>query len=259
MTETHRNPALRTGTGRPFPRQVALVTGGSRGLGRALAELLLDRGWHVVVDGRDGRTLASAAQALAPRDHPSDQLSGQLTVIAGDVADPAHRDQLTGAVTALGRLDLLVNNASTLGQTPLPRLADASLDELRLVFAVNTVAPLALIQLLLPLLRRSAGRIVNLSSDAAVEPYPGWGGYGSAKAALDHLSAVLAVEEPAVRVYAIDPGDMATDLHRAAAPEQDLDALPAPRSVAPLVLALATSDLPSGRYPADRLAAGSRA
>jgi NAD(P)-dependent dehydrogenase (short-subunit alcohol dehydrogenase family) len=248
------------------PRPVALITGGSRGLGRSLAVRLVAGGWHVVVDGRDAAVLASAARDLRPSSPTAGHVTataghvtptaGDVTAIAGDVADPAHRDRLAQEVGRLGRLDLLVNNASTLGPTPLPPLAELPLPALRQVVEVNTVAPLALIQLMLPLLRRSAGRILDVSSDAAVEAYPGWGAYGCAKAALDRLGAVLAVEEPALRVYSVDPGDMATDLHRQAAPDEDLSGLPSPDAVAPVVLRLATGDLPSGRYTAGQLQTG---
>jgi NAD(P)-dependent dehydrogenase (short-subunit alcohol dehydrogenase family) len=233
------------------PGRVALVTGGSRGLGRALVERLVGDGWLVVTDGRDAAVLATATAGLLPRDH--------VTAIAGDVAEPAHREQLARAVARSGRLDLLVNNAGALGPTPLRALADTSLQDLRHLLAVNLEAPLGLIQSVLPLLRRSAGRVINVSSDAAVQAYPGWGGYGSTKAALDQLSAVLAAEEPAVRVYAVDPGDMATDMHRAAAPDDDLSELPPPQDVVPRLLALITADLPSGRYTARQLAPGAPA
>lgn len=225
--------------------RVALVTGGSRGLGRALAAGLLEQGWEVVIDGRDGTTLAAAVRDLGARQ--------RLVAVPGDVSEPRHREELLREVMARGRLDLLVNNASELGPTPLPTLAEVPLSAVERVFTVNLLAPLALIQLTLPLLRQSAGRVVNVSSDAAVEAYPGWGAYAAAKAALDHLSAVLAAEEPAVRVYAVDPGDMATDLHRTAVPDQNLDDLPAPASVVPSLLRLIEGELASGRYRAGHL------
>jgi NAD(P)-dependent dehydrogenase (short-subunit alcohol dehydrogenase family) len=215
----------------------ALVTGASRGLGLALATTLARRGWHVVADARDAGRLT---EALA--DFPD------ITTIPGDVTDLTHRERLTEATK--DGLDLLVNNASTLGPSPQPRLADYPPDELERVYAVNTFAPLALIQLLLPQLRKSRGRIVNVSSDAAVEPYVGWGGYGSAKAALDQLTAILAAEEPDVRVYACDPGDMNTDLHQQAFPGEDISDRPSPESVVPALLKLIEGSLPSGRYQA---------
>ncbi|MGY1635632.1 SDR family NAD(P)-dependent oxidoreductase [Geodermatophilus sp. SYSU D00742] len=214
----------------------ALVTGASRGLGAALTEALSRRGWRLVVDGRDPDRLAATVAAL-PR-------PGLVTAVAGDVADPAHRAALAAAVP--GRLDLLVNNASDLGPTPMPRLADLPPAALERVLAVNTVAPLALLQAVLPALERAGGRVLDISSDAAVEAYPGWGGYGASKAALDQLTAVLAVEHPHLRLYAVDPGDMATDMHRAADP--DATGLPAPESVVPALLRLVDGDLPSGRY-----------
>ncbi|MGY1820727.1 SDR family NAD(P)-dependent oxidoreductase [Geodermatophilus sp. SYSU D00079] len=221
----------------------ALVTGASRGLGAALTEALNRRGWRLVVDARDPRRLATTVAALPRPD--------LVTAIAGDVTDPGHRAALAAAVP--GRLDLLVNNASDLGPTPLPRLADLPPAALERVLAVNTVAPLALLQAVLPALERAGGRVLDISSDAAVEAYEGWGGYGASKAALDQLTAVLAVEHPGLRLYAVDPGDMATDMHRAADP--DATGLPDPGSVVPALLALVDGDLPSGRYRAAELAA----
>lgn len=218
----------------------ALVTGASRGLGLALATELNRRGWRLVVDARDATRLAAAVAHLP---HPQ-----HVTAIDGDVADPAHRTALAEAVGA--RLDLLVNNASDLGPTPLPHLTDLLPAELERVLAVNTVAPLALVQAVLPALRSARGRILNISSDAAIEAYEGWGGYGASKAALDHLTAVLAVEHPELRAYAVDPGDMATDMQRAAAPDDDPDGLTSPEAVVPALLALVDGPLSSGRYRA---------
>ncbi|GAA3182404.1 SDR family oxidoreductase [Blastococcus jejuensis] len=218
----------------------ALVTGASKGLGRALATALNGRGWRLVVDARDPAGLAAAVAALPRPD--------LVTAIPGDVADPAHRRSLADASGP--RLDLLVANASTLGPSPLPRLADLPPAEFERVLATNTVAPLALVQLLLPALRAGGGRIVTVSSDAAVEAYEGWGGYGASKAALDQLTAVLAVEEPGLRVFAVDPGDMRTDMHQAAFPGEDISDRPAPETVVPGLLALVDGDLPSGRYRA---------
>jgi NAD(P)-dependent dehydrogenase (short-subunit alcohol dehydrogenase family) len=230
------------------PRRVALVTGASRGLGRALAAELVRRGWHVVVDARDAARLASAVDEF--------QAPNAVTAVAGDVSDPAHRRELADAVDKAGGLDLLVNNASVLGPSPQPRLADYPLDVLEQVYAVNTIAPVALLQLVLPQLEERGGRIVDVSSDAAVEAYGGWGGYGSAKAALDQLTAVLAVEHPTLRVYALDPGDMATDLQQQAFPGEDVSDRAAPESVVPAVMKLVDGDRPSGRYRAADLAAG---
>jgi len=233
------------------PAPLALVTGASRGLGLALTAALVGRGWRVVVDARDGARLAQAVATLpAPYD---------VVAVPGDVADPGHRHALARAVAdAGGTLDLLVNNASVLGPSPQPRLADYPLDVLERVYAVNTIAPLALVQLLLPALARSTrpGVLVDVSSDAAVEAYEGWGGYGSSKAALDRLTAVLAVEHPDLRVHALDPGDMATDLHQQAFPGEDISDRAAPESVVPALLRLVEDHLPSGRYRASDLLDG---
>jgi NAD(P)-dependent dehydrogenase (short-subunit alcohol dehydrogenase family) len=218
--------------------RTALVTGASRGLGFALANTLSHQGWRLVVDGRDAARLTAAVAQLSH--------SQLVTAIAGDVAQPAHRAALAAAVGE--RLDLLVNNASDLGPTPLPRLTDLDPAHLERLLAVNAIAPLALVQAALPALLGARGRIVNLSSDAAVEAYEGWGGYGASKAALDQLTAVLALEHPGLRAYAVDPGDMATDMHRAAAPDET--GLPAPETVVPALLVLIEGSLPSGRYRA---------
>jgi len=226
----------------PTDGRFAVVTGGSRGLGLALTRELTSRGWHVVIDGRDATVLAAAVAGLP---HPE-----RVTAITGDVADPIHR---TALVEAAGpRVDLLVNNASVLGAVPMPGLADYPLEDLEHAFAVNTVAPLRLVQLLLPALRRADGRVVNVSSDAAVSAYETWGGYGASKAALDLITAVLAEEQPDLRFYALDPGDMATEL--AAAAGEDPAGRAAPETVVPAVLRLAEADLPSGRYTAAQLA-----
>ncbi len=221
---------------------VAVITGASRGLGLALAEELSWRGWRLVVDARDEARLRAAVAALP--------LPRRATAIAGDVADVAHRRALAAAVEDLGRLDLLVNNASILGPSPRPPLAALEPAELARILEVDAVAPLALAQRLLPALEGTGGRIVNVTSDAAVEAYAGWGGYGAAKAALDQLSAVLAVEHPRVAVYAFDPGDMATALMQEAYPGEDVSGLPAPTSVVPALMRLVDDALPSGRYRA---------
>jgi NAD(P)-dependent dehydrogenase (short-subunit alcohol dehydrogenase family) len=213
----------------------ALITGASKGLGRALAGALAARGWRLVVDARTPGSLATELSAA---------------VLAGDVTDPRHREALAAAVNTLGRLDLLVNNASDLGPSPLPALACYPIEALRRVYETDVVAPLALVQILAPRLRAAAGIVMNISSDAAVEPYPGWGGYGSAKAALDQLSAVLAAEEPDLRVYAVDPGDMRTDMHQAAFPGEDITDRPEPATVVPALLRLLDARPPSRRYRA---------
>lgn len=228
--------------------QIALITGGSKGFGLALATSLVKDGWSVVIDGRDRAVLEAALGTLQAQSH------GQFVRgIAGDVADPAHRAALVDAVTGVGQLDLLVNNASTLGPSPQPRLAGYPLDEFEHVLAVNLVAPLALIQTTLPLLRTSHGAVVNITSDAGVEGYAGWGGYGSSKAGLEQLSNVLAAEEPDVRVYWFDPGDMRTEMHQAAFPGEDISDRPLPETVVPAFRRLLRTAPPSGRFRAAEL------
>jgi NAD(P)-dependent dehydrogenase (short-subunit alcohol dehydrogenase family) len=222
---------------------IALITGASKGLGRAVTHALAERGWTLIVDARSDGELRSATQGLA-----------NVTAIAGDVNDPDHRRSLAEAVARRGQLDLLVNNASTLGVSPLPQLADYPLGELRTVFETNVIAPLALIQLLAEPLTEAGGTIVNVSSDAAIETYPGWGGYGSAKAALDQLTAVLGTEEPRLRCYAFDPGDMRTEMHQLAFPGEDISDRPEPHTVVPALLRLLDTRPPSGRYRAADLA-----
>jgi NAD(P)-dependent dehydrogenase (short-subunit alcohol dehydrogenase family) len=226
----------------------AVVTGASRGLGRALSTALAERGWSLVVDARDPAALAAASDALRRAG------AAEVHAVAGDVADAGHRARLVVAAADAGGARLLVNNASTLGPSPQPRLADYPLAELERVYAVNTLAPLALAQALLPQLEHHGGRIVNVTSDAAVEPYEGWGGYGSAKAALEQLTAILAAETPGLRVYAFDPGDMRTQMHQDAFPGEDISDRPEPRSVVPALLRLVEEDLPSGRFRAADLA-----
>ncbi len=221
----------------------ALITGGSRGFGHALATALAARGWNLVIDARDAERLDRAAGGLR-RSTPSPRIAA----IAGDVSDPDHREELARAVAELGRLDLLVNNASDLGPSPLPQLTDLRTGALRTLFEVNTVAPLALVQRTLPALLAAEGTVVNVTSDAATEAYPGWGGYGASKAALDHLSAVLAVEHPELTVLAFDPGDMRTDMHQAAFPGEDISDRPSPEEAVPALLHLLGSDASSGRY-----------
>jgi NAD(P)-dependent dehydrogenase (short-subunit alcohol dehydrogenase family) len=222
---------------------VAIITGASRGLGLALARDLAASGWALVIDAR-GREQLDAA---------NDELSRTTTVagLVGDVADDEHRAALVAAAEALGGLDLLVNNASLLGPSPQPPLATYPLDVLRHVYDVNVVAPLALVQRSLPLLRRSASSaIVNITSDAGVEPYEGWGGYGSSKAALDQLGNILGAEEVGVRVYTFDPGDMRTQMHQEAFPDEDISDRPEPETVVPALRRLLSDRPPSGRYRA---------
>jgi NAD(P)-dependent dehydrogenase (short-subunit alcohol dehydrogenase family) len=225
----------------------ALVTGASEGLGRALAQALAERGWSLVVDARRENPLADVADRL------TDAGAAAVRPVAGDVADAGHRAVLATVAEDLGGVDVIVNNASTLGASPQPHLADWEPIAFAGVFAVNVFAPLALVRLLLPGLRTRRGRVVNISSDAAVESYEGWGAYGSSKAALDHASAILAVEEPELRVYAVDPGDMRTRMHQDAFPGEDISDRAEPESVVPALLQLIDGDLPSGRYRASEL------
>jgi NAD(P)-dependent dehydrogenase (short-subunit alcohol dehydrogenase family) len=222
---------------------IALITGASRGLGRAAAHALARRGWSLIVDARRAADLADAMRGLA-----------DVAAVPGDVTDPGHRADLAAAVGRAGGLDVLVNNASRLGPSPQPPLRDYPLDELARVYESNVVAPLALIALLTAPLAAAGGTIVNVSSDAAVEAYPGWGGYGSSKAALDQLTAVLAAEEPSLRCYAFDPGDMRTDMHQQAFPGEDISDRPEPETVVPALLRLIDERPPSGRYRASDLA-----
>ena len=219
---------------------VAIVTGASRGLGAALARALVKEGWSVVIDARDAGALERTAEDL-------EGLGGTVTALAGDVNDPAHRRALIEAVGDRP-LDLLINNASSLGPSPLPSLTDVSPERLGEVFATNAVAPVALIQDAAPALRRSAHpTVVNITSDASVEAYSGWGAYGASKAALDHLGAVLAEEEPGWTVWTVDPGDMRTRMHQEAFPGEDISDRPEPETVVPAFLALISSARPSGR------------
>ena len=220
----------------------AIVTGASRGLGLALADALADRGWRLVIDARDGVALEEAAARLRGRT--------EVVALPGDVADARHRHALVDAAGA--PLDLLVNNASLLGPSPQPPLAAYPLDALEQVYRVNVLAPLALTQLALPRLAEGA-RVLNVTSDAAVEPYEGWGGYGSSKAALEQLTAILAAEQPALRIYAVDPGDMNTRMHQEAFPGEDISDRPPPTASVPGLRALIEGDLPSGRYAARAL------
>lgn len=225
---------------------LALITGASRGFGLALAKGLAERSWQLIVDARDGRALESATGTIGPA----------VTAVAGDVVDPAHRRALSDAVARAGGLDLLVNNASTLGPSPLPGLDRYSPGALEQVFRVNVVAPLALIQELLPHLSPGA-TIVNITSDAAVEAYEGWGGYGASKAALDQISAVFGAEQPGLRVYSFDPGDMRTAMHQEAYPGEDISDRPEPETVVPALLRLLDDLPPSGRYRSAGLLVGS--
>lgn len=224
----------------------ALITGASRGLGLALARDLAADGWTLILDARGADALARAAT----------ELSARATVMAlpGDVSDEAHRVALAHAVRTIGGVDVVVHNASALGPSPLPRLADFAIDELERVYAVNVTAPLRLTQLVLPFLRPGA-RVLAVTSDAAVEAYEGWGGYGSSKAALEAVFAVLATEHPELRVYRVDPGDMNTRMQQDAFPGEDVSDRPPPEDSVPGLRVLIDGDLPSGRYQARTMAA----
>ena len=221
--------------------RTALITGASRGLGLALARALARDGWRLIVDARGAEALEAARAELARQTN--------VIAIAGDVSDAAHRRALADAARDAGRLDALVNNASILGPSPQPRLLDYPLDVLRAVYEANTIAPLALLQAVAPHLKPDA-RILNITSDAGVEPYEGWGGYGSSKAALEQMSNILAAELPDQRVYWVDPGDMRTALHQLAFPGEDISDRPLPEVSVPGLVALLSGTYPSGRYRA---------
>jgi len=229
--------------------RTALITGASRGLGLALARALAGEGWTLIVDARGEDALESARAELAEQT--------RVVAIPGDVSDPEHRAALADAAREVGALDALVNNASILGPSPQPALLDYPLDVLEEVYRKNTLAPLALVQALRNDLKQDA-RILNVTSDAAVEPYEGWGGYGSSKAALEQISHILAAENPNLRVYRVDPGDMRTRMHQEAFPDEDISDRPLPEESVPGFLELLIGDLPSGRYEARALAATAR-
>jgi NAD(P)-dependent dehydrogenase (short-subunit alcohol dehydrogenase family) len=219
--------------------KTALITGASRGFGAALGDALNAQGWTLIVDARDAAALGARAAHWE-----------NATVIAGDVSDTGHREELARAVHRLGRLELLVNNASLLGPSPQPTLDRYPIGVLAQVYDVNVFAPLALTQLVLPRLRESNGMVVNITSDAGVEPYEGWGGYGSSKAALDQLTKILGAENPMISAYAFDPGDMRTQMHQEAFPGEDISDRPEPGTIVPALIRLLETRPKSGRYRA---------
>jgi NAD(P)-dependent dehydrogenase (short-subunit alcohol dehydrogenase family) len=227
-------------------QRTAIITGASRGLGLALARRLAEDGWTLIVDARGEEDLESARAELSRHTH--------VIAIPGDVADRAHRAEIAEAAREAGGVDALVNNASILGPSPQPELLDYPLDVLREVYLKNVISPLALIQEIRADLKPGA-RVINVTSDAAVEPYEGWGGYGSSKAALEQLSNILAAENPDLRVHRVDPGDMRTTMHQEAFPDEDISDRPLPEESVPGFVELLTGDLPSGRYEARALAA----
>jgi len=222
--------------------RMAIVTGGSRGLGRALVHRLAADGWTVVTDARRGEALDDLVA----------EVGGSVVAIAGDVTDPAHRGELVRTAARLGPIELLVNNASTLGETPLPTLERADLGDLRRTFEVNVIAPVALWQHAIAVVAPDA-TIVSVTSDAASEAYPTWGAYGASKSALEHASRVLAAEHPALRVLVVDPGDMRTEMHQAAFPDEDISDRPMPEASVPGLMGLINGDQPSGRYVVKQL------
>lgn len=226
--------------------RTALITGASRGLGLALARELAARGWHLILDARGGAALQAVHEELSRQT--------RVTAITGDVGEEAHRRALAVAARAAGGLDAVVNNASILGPSPQPALLDYSPAVLEAVFRTNVIAPLAVLQAVRRTLKPGV-RVINITSDAGAEAYPGWGGYGSSKAALEHLSAILAVENPDWRVYWVDPGDMRTQMQQEAFPGEDISDRPPPEESVPGLLALLEGDLPGGRYLAREIEA----
>jgi NAD(P)-dependent dehydrogenase (short-subunit alcohol dehydrogenase family) len=221
--------------------RTALITGASRGLGLALARELARKKWNLVIDARGAAALEAVREELSRLTH--------VVALVGDITDRAQRRALVVAARAAGGIDVLINNASILGPSPQPRLIDYPLDTLEQVYRTNVIAPLGLIQAAQHDLKPGA-RIINVTSDAGVQPYAGWGGYGSSKAALEQLSSIFAVENPTFRVYWIDPGDMRTQMHQEAFPGEDISDRPLPETSVPAFIKLIEGDLPSGRYEA---------
>jgi NAD(P)-dependent dehydrogenase (short-subunit alcohol dehydrogenase family) len=235
---------LKLNTGDVSATQNAIITGGSAGLGRALTRILSQRGWRLVVDGRRPELLADVVAELANR---------EVVTVAGDVADAGHRSELVQRAASYGPIDLIINNASELGGSPLPRLLQLGEQALERIWRVNVMAPLALVQAAWPHLAEHTV-IINISSDAAADHYEGWGGYGGSKAALDHQTLTWAAEEPQHRWYAVDPGDMRTAMQQAAFPGEDISDRPPAEESVPGLVALIDSHAPSGRYRAKEVA-----
>lgn len=227
------------------PQRIALITGASRGLGLTLASALASRGWELIIDARGGDALEEARSQLSK--------FTQVTAIPGDIRELQHRQALAEAARRSGGLDLVINNASTIGQSPMPKLLEYPLEALEEVYRINVLAPLGLIQEVKQLIKSRAA-IINVTSDAGVEAYPGWGGYGSSKAALEHLTAILAAENPGWRIYWVDPGDMRTQMHQEATPDEDISDLPLPEESVPGFLLMIEGNLPTGRYQARQIA-----
>lgn len=226
--------------------RTALITGASRGLGQALGRRLAKMGWRLIIDARGAEDLEGMQKELS--------LHTEIIAIPGDVSDESHRQKIAGAAHEMGGLDAIVNNASVLGPSPQPELLNYPLDDLAEVFQINVIAPLAILQAIKSALKPGA-TVINITSDAGIEAYPGWGGYGSSKAALEHMSAVLAAENPALRVYWVDPGDMRTQMHQEAFPGEDISDRPPPEVSVPGLVALLENpnSLPSGRYLARQI------
>jgi NAD(P)-dependent dehydrogenase (short-subunit alcohol dehydrogenase family) len=230
-------------------QRVAIITGASQGLGLELAKALFADGWGIVIDARGSARLDAAAVEIAGQRRTSQGTSPLLVALAGDITDPTHRQDIAERAHTLGTVQLIVNNASTLGASPLPNLDELRDDTLRRVLEVNVIAPLALVRSLAGGLPPGA-TVVNITSDAAVEPYPTWGAYGASKAALEHASRILAAEHPEWRVLVVDPGDMRTEMHRDAFPGEDISDRPPPEESVPGLMALINGSQPSGRYHA---------
>ena len=224
--------------------RTAIITGASRGLGLTLAKALAERGWNLIINARNAEALYQVQKELKQQT--------EVIAISGDVRDEVHLLQFPEHLQRFGQLDLLINNASTLGASPQPHLMDFPIEAIHQVFHTNVIAPLSLLQRVRPWLHEGS-KVINISSDAAVAAYPGWGGYGASKAALDHLSAILAQEQPDWKIYWVDPGDMRTQMHQEAFPNEDISDRPLPETTLPAFLHLIEKDYSSGRYVVPQL------